>query len=378
MSGGNARVRAITTPTLGVMVDPKAGSRFEHRRHRPDVDDRTTAANPDESRGLAVEDRNAGSGVVGRLVASVLDDDVLGLAAEIAYRFLFAVFPFGLFVAALGAFVAAAFHVENPAADVIAGLGDNLPPSIGDSLQPELERLLASARPDLLSVGALGALWAATGGVNALVKGIHRAYGVPESRPLLLRYGVAVALTLLAAIGVLAAFVTVVGGAVLTDTLAGRFGLGPEATAALHIARWPLMFLVLTGAVGILYRYAPIVVAPWRWVLAGSAVFSAGWLVATALLGLYVTGFSDYGATYGSLGGVIILMIWFYVSGALLMVGAEVAAALAWERSPDSIRRRKEEDAATSALGGSTEDAKRAVEEAARRAVPDRLSRPPT
>src|SRR6188474_1812661 len=93
-----------------------------------------------------------------RMVEGLKKDDVSGLAAEIAYRFLFAIFPFGLFVAALGAFVATSLHVDNPAQQVVAGLGDNLPPSIADALRPELERLLNSARADLLAIGAIAGL----------------------------------------------------------------------------------------------------------------------------------------------------------------------------------------------------------------------------
>src|SRR3954453_464352 len=113
-------------------------------------------------------------GIGRRLIESLGRDDVSGLAAEIAYRFLFAVFPFGLFVAALGSFAAGWLHVENPAQMIVSGLGDNLPPSIAEGLRPELERLLGSHQAGLITFGALTALWAATGGTNALVKGIHR------------------------------------------------------------------------------------------------------------------------------------------------------------------------------------------------------------
>jgi len=107
-----------------------------------------------------------------RFIQGVKDDDVSGLSAEIAYRFLFAVFPFGLFVAALGSFVAVYFRIDNPADEAVRALGDNLPPSIADAIRPELRHLLTSARPDLVSIGALAALWAATGGINAVVKGM--------------------------------------------------------------------------------------------------------------------------------------------------------------------------------------------------------------
>jgi membrane protein len=290
-----------------------------------------------------------------RLVQGVRDDDVPGLAAEIAFRFLFAVFPFGLFVAALGAFIAGWLDVGDPAEEIVAGLSDNLPSTVAEALRPELERLLSPARGDLLSVGAIGALWAATGGTNALVKGMHRAYDVPEARPFLLRYVVSVGLTLLAAAGVIVSFVTIVGGAFLTQEAAERFGLGAEAFALIQLARWPAVFLALTGAVAILYRYAPRIVVPWRWILAGAAVFTLAWLTATAGLGYYVEHIADYGATYGSLGGIIVLMLWFYVTAVMLLVGAELTAALTRELTPEQIRYRGEEAAVAEAVDEATD-----------------------
>jgi membrane protein len=318
------------------------GTNGPDRRRRPDQD-----GPPD--------------GVVQRLVRSVRDDDVSGLAAEIAYRFLFAVFPFGLFVAALGAFIASTLGVADPAAQLVAALGDNLPPSIAASVQPELEHLLSTARPGLLAFGAVAALWAATGATNALSKGIHRAYDIREQRPFLLRYAIAVGLTMLAAIGFVAAFVTIVGGAVATEEVAQRAGLGAQAWSLLQLLRWPVVFAVLTMAVAVLYRYAPSVVVPWRWIAVGAVAFTGGWLIATAALAIYVENVADYGATYGSLGGVIVLMLWFYITSALLILGAELTAALAHERSPSEIHQRGEERAAAEAVGQVARQAERAA-----------------
>lgn len=306
--------------------------------------------------------------VVGRaFLERVRADDVPGLAAEIAYRFLFAVFPFGLFVAAFGAFLAGYLQIENPAQQIVNGLADNLPPSIADALRPELERLLSSARPDLLSIGALGALWAATGGTNALVKGMHRAYHLSEQRPFLLRYAVAVGLTLVAAVGVVASFVTIVGGAMIIEQIATRAGLGGAAVTAIQILRWPAVFIALTAAVAVLYRYGPSVVVPWRWLLLGAGTFTFGWLVATAALAFYIGNVADYGATYGSLGAVIVLMLWFYVTAAMLLVGVELAAAIAQERTPDEIHQRGEERAVARAVDGVTGKATDRVKGAAGR-----------
>jgi membrane protein len=315
------------------------------------------------------DNRDAAMGVGKRLITGVREHDVSGLAAEIAYRFLFAVFPFGLFVAALGGVIAGWLQVDNPAEQIIAGFGDNLPPDIANAIQPELERLFGTASNGLLWTGALLALWAATGGTNALVKGIHRAYGVPEQRPFVLRYVVAIGLTLLAAAGVIASFVTIVGGAAITQEIAEQFGLGPQAFAVLQLLRWPAVFVVLTIAVAILYRYGPSIVIPWRWILAGSVAFTLGWLLATAALGWYAANVADYGATYGSLGAVIVLMLWFYLTSALLLVGAELTAALARERSPEAIRMRGEE----SVMAAKVEEAASDAAERARREA-DRIT----
>jgi membrane protein len=308
-------------------------------------------------------------GLAKRFLHALREHDVSGLSAEMAYRFLFAVFPFGLFVAAMGSMIAGWLRVDDPAGQIVAALGDNLPGEIATAVQPELERLLTTARSDLVFVGAIAALWAATGGTNALVKGIHRAYSVEEQRPFLLRYAIALGLTILGAVGIIAAFVTIVGGAMLTQELAEGLGLGSVTFGLLQWLRWPAVFLVLVVAVAIVYRYASSVVVPWRWIALGAAVFAVGWLLATAALAVYVVNVADYGATYGSLGGVIALMLWFFVTAAMLVIGAEVTALAAHERSPDAIRRRGEEARAAQAVEGAARDASQEARQIAGRAT---------
>ena len=109
-------------------------------------------------------------------------NDLPGLSAELAYRFLFAIFPFGLFVAALTAFVAQGIGMSDPSGQIMGALGDNLPPDVAAAVQPELQRVLDVARPGLLTIGALAALWAATGGTNALIKGTNKAFEVEDKR----------------------------------------------------------------------------------------------------------------------------------------------------------------------------------------------------
>ena len=125
--------------------------------------------------------------------------------------------------------------------------------------------------------------------------------------------------------------------------MAQRVGLGAQAFALIQMLRWPAVFVILIVAVAILFRYAPSVVVPWRWIFLGAALFAFGWLLATAALGFYATNVADFGATYGSLGAVIVLMLWFYLTAALLIIGAELTAAAARERTPDEVHQRGEE-----------------------------------
>ena len=269
-----------------------------------------------------------------RFASDVQRDDVGGLAAELAYRFLFAIFPFGIFVAALTAFVAGAVGIEDPTGKIIGALGDNLPRDLANGVRPQIEAVIGTSRPGLLTVGAIAALWAATGGTNALIKGLNRAYEVEENRPFLPRTALAIGLTLLATVGILVAFVTIVGASLLTTEVVRQLNLDQRVVDLISLLRWPVVFAFLSIAVGILYRLAPNVRVPFRWCLAGGALFSVGWLAATALFGLYVANFANYSNTYGALGGVVVLMLWFYISAFILVAAAALVAAALKETRP--------------------------------------------
>jgi membrane protein len=270
-------------------------------------------------------------------LADVKRDDVSGLAAELAYRFLFAIFPFGIFVAALTAFIAPMLGFKDPTGQILGAIGDNLPADVASGIKPQLEAVIGTTRPGLLTIGAVAALWAATGGTNALIKAMNRAYEVEETRSFLPKTARAVGLTLLASVGLLGAFVTIVGASLLTAEVAGRLNLDPGVVTAIGLLRWPVVFAGLSLAVAVLYKLAPNFRAPWRWCVAGGAIFSVGWLIATAAFGFYVANFGSYANTYGALGGVIVLMLWFYLSAMVLVGSAALMAAAMKELEPETF-----------------------------------------
>jgi membrane protein len=281
--------------------------------------------------------------VAATLVQRARDHDLPGLSAEMAYRFLFALFPFGLFLAALAAFVAGALGLGDPTGRIVDGLGDNLPPELAGTIRHELEQVIGQQRAGLVTFGALVALWAATTGTMTVIKAMNRAYDVEEDRPLVRRYLLGLGLTVAASIGIVIAFVTIVGGALLTEQVTARLGIESAAMGTLALLRWPAVFGLLVLAAAVIYRVGPNLTPSWRSALTGACVFALGWLIATFAFAQYVTRVADYGATYGALGGVIVLMIWLYLTGMILLVGAEVVAMIVHRTAPGLITTRQAE-----------------------------------
>jgi membrane protein len=297
-----------------------------------------------------------------RLLQQVLDDDVPDLAAGLAYRFLFAIFPFLIFLAALAAFVAQAIGVGDPTGQIMGAIGDNLPPDVSAQITPQVEQVLGQTRPALLSIGAVLALWAATGAIGGLQKAMNSAYDVPESRNLVVKTGGAVLLTLIGSAGILVAFVTIVGGSLLTQEVVKALGVPPSTWDVVSLARWPLVLVLVAIAVSVLLKFAPNVSVSFRWTLVGGVAFAVTWLIATAVFGFYVANFGNYSNTYGALGGVIVMLLWFYITAILLLVSAELTSMLVKTHEPHKVRARKQELAD---VAEGTADAEHKVDEAA-------------
>ncbi len=284
-----------------------------------------------------------------RLVTESMEDEVPDLAAALAYRFLFAIFPFAIFLAALAGFGAQLAGLQDPSGQIVGSLSDNLPPDIAAQLRPQLDAVLGNTRPGLLSIGAILALWAAMGGIGALMKAMNRAYDVEDDRGFVPKTLRAALLTVFGALGILIAFVTIVGGSLLTEQAVTTLGIPQDAWTAVSLLRFPVVLVLVAVAVAILFRFGPNVAISFRYCLAGGFAFAALWLVATVGFGLYVANFANYSNTYGALGGVVVLMLWFYLTALLLLVAAELTALLAKDREPHKTRRPTHGDRRTQA-----------------------------
>jgi membrane protein len=256
----------------------------------------------------------------------VLDDDCPGLAGQLAYFTLFSLFPFLLFLVALTGLV-----IDNPES-VLRTLTERmqglLPRDTVGLLAEYIDRTLRDASASVLFFGILATLWSGWAAADAITKAINRAYELRETRPWWMLWGISV-LMILGFMLVIATLALVVFGPEVGGYVQRLTGL-PEAFLALWgILRWVLAFLAVTLAHNLLYYLAPNARIPFKWITPGGFTATVLILVASAALNLYVVNFARYNQIYGQVGAIIVLMVWLYSTGLMVLIGAEMNAVLA-------------------------------------------------
>lgn len=272
--------------------------------------------------------------IASRVKDELNQDNISIIAAGIAFYGLLAIFP------AIAALVSIYGLVANPA-DVerqLAALSGIMPAEAWNILEGQLNKVATGGQGNL-TLGFLGglilALWSATAGVKTMMTALNVTYDEAETRGFFKFNTVALLLTLGAILFVVSALVLVV----LLPVVFGALGLGQTIGPILSILRWPLLALAVIVALSVLYRYGPARNEPrWRWVTWGSAGAAALWLVASALFSFYVANFGSYNETYGSLGAVVILLMWFYISAYVVLLGAEVNAEMEHQTAEDTTK----------------------------------------
>ena len=258
----------------------------------------------------------------------ILDDDLLGLAAELSYRWLLALFPLMIIIGTISGFVAQSFPVGDPVDSLLDAVGGTLPKDAAEAIRPQLESVLYARDRALLSLGLVLTAYAASSGMRALIKALNRTYDLTEVRPFWRQTMVALAMTVFLCISAVVAFIMLVGGQEIASSLADSLGLGAVATDAFEVARYPLGLIALIVATAFLYRAAPAKRLPWRRVIPGVILFIPGWIIATAGFSFYTTEFASYDDTYGAISGIIVLLVWLYLAAFMLLLGGELNATL--------------------------------------------------
>jgi membrane protein len=254
------------------------------------------------------------------------DDQCTDLAAALTYYSVLALFPALLALVSLLGLFGQAGKTDQ----LIGVLSDMGAGSVADTIKGPLQQLTSNSSAGLaLIIGIAGALWSASGYVGAFGRAMNRIYEIREGRPFWKLRPLMIIITLAAVIlAGLVAIGLVVSGPV-ARAIGNAIGLGDTAVTVWGIVKWPVLLGLAALVVAILYYATPNVKQPkFRWISVGAAVAIITWVVASALFGLYVSQFSTYNKTYGSLAGVIIFLLWLWITNLALLFGAELDAEM--------------------------------------------------
>lgn len=272
--------------------------------------------------------------VTRRAFAEAKSDNVPILAGGVAFFAFLALFPAIIAALTLYGIVADPAQVASQVQSLTALLPETARPLVADQVNAVTagsDRALGIG----LVVSLLAALWSASGGTMNLVKATNLAYDEDETRGFLKLRGTALALTLGAVVFVLLAVALVAGVPVLFDAL----GLGGIGLLLAQVLRWVLLVGLVVGALAVVYRVAPARDAPrFSWVSVGAVVATVLWVIGSVAFSLYVSNFGNYNKTYGALAGVIVLMLWLYLTSYIVLLGAEINAESERQTSRDSTK----------------------------------------
>jgi membrane protein len=253
----------------------------------------------------------------------IQEDEVFGRAAQLAYYFLLALFPLLLFLTSvIGLVLGSGTGLRHK---LFNYLSEFLPPSAYQLVDSTMNEVSAATGGGKLAFGILAALWAASNGMGAITEALNVAYDVKETRPWWKQRLTAISLTLGLSVLIISALILVLYGGRLGENIAGSFGLGGAFTTAWKVLQWPIALAFMVLAFALIYYFAPDVrEQKWVWLTPGSAIGVVLWLLVSFGFRTYLHFFDSYSKTYGTLGAVIVLMLWLYLTGAAILIGGEI------------------------------------------------------
>lgn len=265
--------------------------------------------------------------VARKTLREFMDDDCTDLAAALTYYAVLALFPAMIALLSVLSLVGQGESAVASLLDIAEQLGAG---SAVDTLEPVLLELSRAPRAGLaLVLGLVIALWSASGYVTSFGRAMNRIYEIGEGRPIWKLRPAMLALTaFLVVLVAIVALLLVVSGPV-AQAVGDILGLGSTAVLVWNILKWPLLLAIVVAVVAVLYYFTPNVRQPrFRWISVGAVVAIVVWILASALFGLYVANFASYDATYGALAGIVVLLLWLWITNLALLFGAELDAEL--------------------------------------------------
>jgi membrane protein len=252
------------------------------------------------------------------------DNAITDRAAQLTYYFVFALFPCLSFLVTLTAYL----PLQGAMQDLLARLDQLMPDQAMAIVQDQLQKLLTVQRPKLLTVSLALAIWSASRGVDAIRTSLNLAYDVKESRPFWRTQSMAIGITVIGAVVVLLSIALIALGGKGGEWLADRLGIEQVYAMIWAFLRWPITMFLIMFVAATLYYFLPDVKQEWRFITPGSVVGTLLWLLATWGFTQYAEHFGKYDVTYGSIGGIIVLLTWLYLTGLIFVLGGESNAIL--------------------------------------------------
>jgi membrane protein len=264
--------------------------------------------------------------VLKKAVQEFQRDDVPGLAGQLAYYLILALFPFILVLVSL----MGTFSSPELAEEVLAYFRQVMPQQVYEIIGTYTGDIISgnNPAPGLFSAGLLITLWSASGAFAALINALNKAYDIEETRPFWKVRAIAVLMTLGLSALILVGVLLMVAGYPIGRAIADVLGLGNYFELVWNIIRWPVALLFLVTVVALLYYFAPDADQPFRWITPGGFIGVVLWVLASIGFNIYVSNFGSYDKTYGSIGAVILLLLYLYISSLVVLFGAELNATL--------------------------------------------------
>jgi membrane protein len=256
------------------------------------------------------------------LVGEIKNDHATTLAAAQAYYYLLAIVPLLILLLSILPYL----QIDPQRA--VDFIGTILPGEMASTFQDTIVSVVTTPRGGLLTFGILGTLWSASNAMTAFIEAINQAYDVEETRSFIKLKLVAIVLTLFMLVAVIVALILPIFGGAIIDMITRILSLPSQTQILFQVLRWVISIAVMSIVLAFLYKFAPNKQFPFKEVIIGAVIATVLWQVVSLGFSFYVSNFGSYSATYGSLGGLIVLMLWFFLTGLILVIGGEINALL--------------------------------------------------
>ncbi|HJT69072.1 MAG TPA: YihY/virulence factor BrkB family protein [Terriglobales bacterium] len=262
-----------------------------------------------------------------RIWAGIDEDNLLGRAAELAFNFVLALFPLLIFLLSLlGLFAAKGAALRQ---DLFSYFDRVLPPDAAQVIGKTLNEVMQNASNGKLTLGIVLTLWFAAGGMTSLISALNGVYDIREGRSFIKVRAIALGLTLAISVLIILALVAVLSGGYLADLIGNHYGLGTVVIVLWDVVQWIVALAFVILSFSLIYYFGPdIKEQHWYWITPGSLIGVLLWIAASFGFRVYLHFFNSYGRTYGSLGAVMILLMWLYVTGFSFLMGGEINAEI--------------------------------------------------